>query len=121
MLEQPELAFHPNFATNADRIVNRPSLHETIEGVFARLTLTQAVERLDGAQIANGEVRDVAEFWQHPQLTERGRVTTVESQAHSPLPALYPAAEIAGVTPRFDPIPAVGAHTAQILRELNGG
>lgn len=121
VLEQPEMAFHPDFATNADRIANRPSLHEEIERVFTGLTLVQAVERLETAQIANGEVRDVAEFWQHPQLTERGRVTTVESQAHSPLPALYPAAEIDGVTPRFDPIPAVGAHTEQILRELQDG
>lgn len=121
VLKQPEMAFHPDFATNADRIANRPSLHEAIERVFANLTLAQAVERLDDAQIANGEVRDVAEFWQHPQLTARGRVTTVESQAHSPLPALYPAAEIAGVTPRFDPIPAVGAHTEQILQELQDG
>ena len=118
VLGEPEMAFHPDFASNADRIVNRPSLHEVIEKVFAGLSLSQAVQRLDEAQIANGEVRDVREFWQHPQLTERGRVTTVESQARTPLPALYPAAEIAGVTPRFDPIPAVGAHTAQILAEL---
>lgn len=121
VMEQPEMAFHPDFASNADRIANRPSLHEAIERVFAGLTLSQAVERLDAAQIANGEVRDVAEFWQHPQLTERGRIAIVESQAHTPLPALYPAAEIAGVTSRFDPIPAVGAHTTQILQELQDG
>ena len=118
VLEQPDLAFHPDFATNADRIAHRPSLHEKIGAVFSRLTLAQAVERLDAAQIANGEVRDVTDFWQHPQLTERGRIATVASDAHTPLPALHPAAEIAGVTPRFDPIPAVGAHTEKIRAEF---
>lgn len=118
VLEQPELAFHPNFATNADRIANRPSLHEEIERVFAGLSLTQAVERLDAARIANGEVRDVKGFWQHPQLTERRRVASVPSQADPPLPALHSVAEIEGVTPRFDAIPRLGAHTAAILAEL---
>ena len=121
VLGEPEFAFHPDFASNAVRVANRILLHETIEKVFARLTLAEAVARLEAAQIANGEVRDVREFWQHPQLTERGRITTVASEADTPLPALYPAAEIEGVTPRFDPIPSVGAHTAQILEELRAG
>lgn len=118
VLEQPQLAFHPDFATNADRVANRPSLHETIETVFASLSLAQVVQKLEEAQIANAEVRDVKEFWQHPQLTERGRVTTVAGAAHTPLPALRPAADIAGVTPRFDPLPGVGDHTNAILAEL---
>ena len=121
VLEEPEIAFRLDFASNAERVANRISLHEIIETVFARLTMAQAVERLEAAQIANGEVRDVTEFWQHPQLTERGRITTVASEAHTPLPVLYPAAEIQGVTPRFDPIPGVGAHTQKILAELGGG
>lgn len=118
VLGQPALAFHPDFATNADRVANRPSLHEAIEQVFTRLALAEVVARLEAAQIANAEVRDVKEFWQHPQLTERGRVTTVAGATHTPLPALRPAADIAGVTPRFDPLPAVGQHSAAILAEL---
>ncbi|RME57906.1 MAG: CoA transferase [Caldilineae bacterium] len=117
VLERPEVATDPRFATNEQRVANRPALHAIIQEVFGQLTLEQAVDRLEAARIANGELRDVREFWRHPQLTERGRITQVES-AVGPLPALLPAVNIQGVQPRMDPIPDVGAHTEAILREI---
>lgn len=58
----------------------------------------------------------IAEFIAHP-LGERGRWTEVGSPA-GPVRALLPPATFAGMTPRMDPIPAVGEHTDAILSAL---
>lgn len=117
VLQRPEIATDPRFVDNSSRVENRPSLHEVIEAVFSALPLAEIVQRMDRAQIANAELRDVQEFWTHPQLQQRGRVGQVDSPA-GPLPALHPAATNQDWPARFGPIPAVGSHRAEILAEL---
>jgi crotonobetainyl-CoA:carnitine CoA-transferase CaiB-like acyl-CoA transferase len=53
----------------------------------------------------------------HPQLVERDRWREVATSAGA-VPALRPPAILSGVDDRFDPVPALGEHTAAILREL---
>ena len=117
VLEKPEMAADPRFADNSRRVQNRPALRAEIELIFADLTAAEIAARMERAQIANAELRDVQDFWQHPQLVERGRVAEVESPV-GPLPALQPATTSEQWPPRFDPIPAAGAHTRSILAEL---
>ena len=85
--------------------------------VFAGMTAQQVVDRLDAAGIANARVNTMADLWGHPQLAARNRLQRVDSPAGE-LKAFLPP----GVNNRFDyrmdPIPAVGEHTAAILREL---
>lgn len=59
-------------------------------------------------------------FWDHPQLAERQRWRTVDSPVGT-LQALLPPVTHAGVDPRMDAIPALGAHTDTILAELGYG
>ena len=77
----------------------------------------QVIARLDEAQIANARVNTVAELWEHPQLRARGRLAQVDSPA-GPLAALLPPGAHSAFDYRMDAIPAVGAHTEAILREL---
>ncbi len=117
VLEKPEIATDPRFADNSRRVQNRTLLRQEIESVFAGLTLADIVERMERAQIANAELRDAQEFWQHPQLVARGRIAEVESPV-GPLPALQPATTSDHWPPRFDPIPETGGHTRSLLAEL---
>ena len=59
----------------------------------------------------------MAEFLEHPQLSERDCWRDVESPAGS-LRALVPPVRMAGVDPVMGAVPALGAHTESILREL---
>jgi crotonobetainyl-CoA:carnitine CoA-transferase CaiB-like acyl-CoA transferase len=59
----------------------------------------------------------MTEFLEHPQLAARGRWRPVDSPA-GPIEALLPPIGFDEVVPRMDPIPALGAHTDAILREL---
>jgi formyl-CoA transferase len=109
----PELAGDTRFATNPDRVANRVEL-EAILG--ARLATVDGAA-LDRAGIATAPVNSVAEFLSHPLLAARGRWVEVGTP-NGPIMALRPPADLDGVSPRMDPVPAVGEHTEAILNEL---
>ncbi|MEO7243857.1 MAG: CaiB/BaiF CoA-transferase family protein [Rubrivivax sp.] len=117
VLHQPELADDPRFAGNAQRLAHRDALRALIVQAFSTLGAGQVLERLDGAQIANAQVNDVAGLWQHPQLQARGRWREVGSPV-GPLPALLPPGSWDDGDPVLDPVPALGQHTEAILTEL---
>lgn len=117
VLEQPEVATDPRFATNPDRVANRKALAEVIEAAFAGLSADEVVERLERAGIANARMRTVQEFIDHPQLAARDRWTEIDSPV-GPLRALLPPVVMEGVTPAMGAIPALGAHTDAILATL---
>ncbi|WP_322038343.1 CaiB/BaiF CoA transferase family protein [Burkholderia cenocepacia] len=117
VLRRPDLATDPRFDANVRRSENRASLKAVIEQVFADLTAQDVIARLDEAQIANAAVNQVGDLWTHPQLHARGRFHTVGSPAGE-LQALLPPATIDSFDVRMDPVPALGEHSAAILREL---
>ncbi len=117
VLQQPDIATDPRFASGTARVAHRVALHETINAVFGTLTAAQVVERLEAAGIANARLNSVQEFLDHPQLGTRDRWQAVASPV-GPLQMLKPPVIMADVEPRMDPIPAVGAHTEAILRSL---
>lgn len=117
VLLQPEFAEDARFTTNGLRASQRTELQDIIEAVFAKLTATQVVERLEQAQIANAQVNALADVWAHPQLQSRERWVEVNSPSGL-LPALLPpgVSDVSHV--RMDAVPDLGQHTRAILGEL---
>jgi itaconate CoA-transferase len=117
VLEQPGLASDPRFATNSKRTAARDALRTIVVDVFATMTATEVIARLDRAQIANARMNDMAGLWAHPQLKARDRWRDVQSPAGE-IPALLPPGRNSSFEYRMDPIPRIGEHTEAILREL---
>lgn len=117
VLAQPDVAHDARFHTNRQRVLHRAELQSIIEAIFRQYTVTEVMERLEAAQIANAQSRTLFQFLDHPQLQARERWQMVDSPVGS-LPALLPAVTMEGVTPVCAPIPAMGQHTHAILREL---
>jgi itaconate CoA-transferase len=117
VLCRSELAVDPRFDANVRRVENRVALKVVIEQTFASLTAQDVIARLDEAQIANAAVNQVGDLWTHPQLHARQRFTTIGSPAGE-LQALLPPANVNSFDVRMDPVPALGGHSAAILREL---
>ena len=117
VLQRPELANDPRFATNSKRSAAREELRAIIIDAFVGLTAEQVVERLDQAQIANAQVNDMHAVWEHPQLKARKRWREVDTPAGR-VPALLPPGSWEEGDPRMDGVPALGEHTASILAEL---
>jgi itaconate CoA-transferase len=117
VLLQSELARDERYAGNARRVANRDALKQTIVQAFASLTAEQVAQRLEAAQIANAELRDMAGLWQHEQLAARGRWREVGTSA-GPVPTLLPPGSWDDGEPTLKPVPALGEHTDAILAEL---
>lgn len=114
VLERPDLADDPRFASNDARVEHTGELSAAIEDAFARWTLDEVVERLDAAQIANARLNTVQELVDHPQLAARDRWREIGSPA-GPLRALVPPASLSGTEPVMGDVPALGEHTDAVL------
>ena len=117
VLARPEVAGDPRFATNAMRVRHRAELHALIAGVFAQLSATEMLDRLERADIACARRNSVQEFIGHPQLTDRHSWRAVDSPI-GPVRALRPPVRLEGVEPVMERIPALGEHSQPILEEL---
>jgi itaconate CoA-transferase len=67
VLLQPALAQDPRFTGNAQRSVNREALRGLVMQVFAGLSASQVGQRLEEAQIANAELKDLARWGSTPR------------------------------------------------------
>lgn len=112
------LADDPRFGRNSARVANRVVvLNAEIAQWFGRLDVGTATRRLDEAGLANARQRSVSEFLAHPSLRGRSRWRDVDTPG-GVAEMLLPPVDVAGVAPRMDPVPALGAHTEAILAEL---
>jgi crotonobetainyl-CoA:carnitine CoA-transferase CaiB-like acyl-CoA transferase len=117
VLERPETATDPRFATNSARVANRTDLHAAIDATIGALPVDEVVARLAAARIAYARMNDVHGLVAHPQLSSRGRWREVDSSV-GPIAALLPPITYPGLEPRMDPIPEVGQHNDPILESL---
>ncbi len=117
VLRQPELAADERFASNSRRVAARQALRTIIVEAFADMTGEQVAARLDEAQIANAQMNDMQDVWQHAQLKARGRWAEVGTPA-GPIPALLPPGMGDALTPCMGDVPALGQHTDAVLVEL---
>lgn len=118
VLQQPKLTDDTRFHNNSLRSAHRYDLKAIIDSVLTTLSSTQAIARLDKANIANAQVRQMRDVWNHPQLTARNRWRTIPT-AHGDLPALLPPAQNNTFDYAMGKVPALGEDNERILQELN--
>ena len=115
----PELAANPRFATNKDRMANYDEMRPPIDRVFRTATNAEWIARLNAAGVANGEVRDIGQMLNDPQLAAREMVQTL----------MHPtigATRVIGAPIKLSETPAslrtappvLGQHTDAVLAEL---
>jgi len=117
VLKNGAFATDSRFKTNALRSANRAELTRLIEEVFSTLSASEVAAELNAADIANANMNDMHDLWNHDQLRARNRWAPVDTPV-GPVPALKPPGRSTAYEPRMDAIPAVGAQTDTILKEL---
>ncbi|MGW4687431.1 CaiB/BaiF CoA transferase family protein [Streptomyces sp. NPDC004244] len=118
VLQRPELAEDPAFATNAARTRGREETDAVVARALSRLDADEAIGRLEAAGIACARLNSVAQLSEHPQLTARDRWRQVDSPV-GPLRALLPPIGLpGGPAPHMGAVPALGEHTEALLRAL---
>jgi crotonobetainyl-CoA:carnitine CoA-transferase CaiB-like acyl-CoA transferase len=121
VVERPDVAEDPAFATGRERTVRRDELFALLGKAFAEQPWSHWQGRMRAAGVPCGEVRTVGEAIRSPEARDRRLVTriphpTVGWVPNMALPIRY------SHTPIADPVaaPTVGQHTQEVLRQTLG-
>jgi formyl-CoA transferase/CoA:oxalate CoA-transferase len=117
----PELAEDPRFRTNGERNRNRAALIERLQQAFLTRSYEEWETLLARNGIPVGAINNLAQVVDHAQVKARGSLIEIEHPRAGKL-------RVVGVPVRLSqtpgavrtPSPALGEHTAQVLRELLG-
>jgi crotonobetainyl-CoA:carnitine CoA-transferase CaiB-like acyl-CoA transferase len=120
-LEAPELAADPRFTTNAQRQEARSELTREIERRLQRGSRAQWLDRLERQGIPAGPILDLQEAFSSPLATEREMRIEVNHPVAGTISQVGAPWKMDGRTSpiRLAP-PALGQHTAAVLREVLG-
>jgi formyl-CoA transferase len=113
VLGDAALAADPDFATNVERIKRRAETDRHVQTIFGATGEAALSQKLAAADIAFARVNDVALLARHPHL-RRISVKTPSGEITYPAPA----AERAGETRAYAPVPALGEHTSKVKAEF---
>lgn len=117
IIDRPDLADDPRFATNSDRCAHRQILEEAIGSWCAQHDLAEIQKVADDAGIGNSRYNKASEVVVHPQLTARDRWRTVATP-RGDIRALRPPPVISGFEQPMGAVPGLGEHTDSVLAEL---
>lgn len=120
IIDRPDLADDPRFATNSGRCAHRAILDEAIGTWCARHGLAEIQRVADEAGIGNSRYNLPSEVIRHPQLSARDRWGTVGTPKGD-IASLRPPPVISGFTQPMGAVPALGEHTDAVLGELGLG
>jgi crotonobetainyl-CoA:carnitine CoA-transferase CaiB-like acyl-CoA transferase len=120
-MNKPELARHPDFATNAIRIRNRAQVIQIVQDWLDATPEEEALRRLQENRVPVAPVLNTSEAVAHPHLRQRGTVRKAQDPVLGEV-------DVPGFPIRFsaapDPLdaqaPLLGQHNAVVLKEFLG-
>jgi len=115
----PELGADPRFTANKDRIANYDAMRPPIDRAFRTATSAEWIARLNAAGVANGEVRNIEQMLNDPQLAARDMIETLTHPTVG-------ATRVIGAPIKLSenpasvrtPPPVLGQHTDAVLGEI---
>lgn len=116
VLDLPEMADDPRFATNVLRVQNRGECDAVVAASTAAFTTEDLDSKLAAAGIPAAQVKQMARVVEHPQLVERDRWRTVNTE-HATAQALLPPSTFEDFEAPMGDVPALGQHTRALLVE----
>jgi len=118
---RPDLAEHPDFATNQMRVQNHDRLLAILDEIFATDTRENWMNRLRVAGVPAGPINTLAEAFNSDEMKSRGLVSALPHAGGGTVPNIALSIRLSG-TPLADPVaaPILGQHSEEVLRELLG-
>ncbi len=121
VIDRPELAQDPRFATNPARVQNREELVSLLAQIFRQRPTQAWLDALVAAKVPCSPVNDIPAALADPQAQARRMVQEVVDSQGSVVPQVGPVAKMSETPPTIRTAPPyLGEHTGQILRERLG-
>ena len=119
MVERPDWAEDPRYATLPARTEHTIELTKAIEAIFAERDFADWASLLDQYGLMWASIAELPEVVDDPQLRAMGAFTTIEHPEHGSFETLSTPFTIEGAEiAARGPAPQSGAHTAEVLAEL---
>jgi crotonobetainyl-CoA:carnitine CoA-transferase CaiB-like acyl-CoA transferase len=120
-LGRPDLVCHPDYKTNAKRVMNRKALMAILDDVLLHDSRDHWIEKFQERAIPCGSINDLASVLSHPQTSTREMVVEVEHPAAGKIPLTGVPVKLSR-TPGgvYSAPPILGEHTEEILRTTLG-
>ena len=116
---KPEWADSPDYKDNPDRLARRDLLNAEIEQITRTRTSKHWVETLSEKGVPCGEIYNIDEVFDDPQVEHLAIATEMDSVPFGPTRAVAQPVELTRTPSRISrPPPERGEHSDEILREL---
>jgi len=123
ILEVPEFADDPRFATNSARLENRTEIIDLLKPIVAAIKKGDLIKAMEARSVPGGEINRVSEVFESEQAIARNmKITMPHHQSVSGEVNLIGNPVNFGLTPvtyRHAP-PTCGQHTEEIIAEILG-
>lgn len=117
LMDRPEVANDPRYATNQNRIRHRQEIDDLLVEWCGSRNLDEVQSACDEARIGNARLNSVRDLLDHPQLAQRERWKMIGSSAGA-LPVLVPPGVAKNWEVRLGPVPSLGANSQEIWSEF---
>jgi len=116
---RPELAAHPRYRTNADRVRNAGELDAVIGAFIAQRTQAENVRFFEAAQVTIGPIYDISQIVDDPHFVEREILADYPDADMGTFPMHHVVPRLGGTPGAIRaPAPAIGQHNREVLQAL---
>lgn len=119
VLEAPQLADDPRFATNALRVENRAALVPQLDRIFRTRTVAEWLKRLRAAEVPAAPVNNLDGAFAEPPVAEREMIVEYDHPDVGKVRMPGNPIKISGISKTISrPAPRLGEHTDTVLSRL---
>ena len=121
VLQVPQWADDPRFASNAARVRHRDALVAQLEAQLARRSMQALLARLESAGVPAGPINTLEQVFDDPQVIDRGMHIEIPCAqvAAGRVPGLRTPIQFSGSSLQLRrPPPRLGEHTQEVMAEL---
>ena len=116
VLERPELAADPRFASREARVRNYDDLDAELKAITERMPRQHWLDRLAAHDIPHGPLNTVADLFDDPQVASMGLVEEIPGPDGAPLRIPVPSTRFhRSGHPEYTAAPGLGAHNDELV------
>jgi formyl-CoA transferase len=121
LVDRPELATDPRFATNAARVENRAILIPILQGIFVLRPAAEWEQMLNSVDIPAGSINTLDRVFDHPHTKALEIVQEIQHPTAGHVKVVRSPMHLSATPTRIKyPPPLLGEQTAELLHELLG-